>query len=135
MENQDVERIRNSVPGIDVVTATIAQWGVNIVREEYTLSTLKGLYPEYDKIEEPIIRMGRSLNETDIRDRRKRVRHREAYLRNALSQERQSVRTIHRDKWHLLPCSRRKRGYRQHVGQRTVGNLGGYPVHHHAAEL
>lgn len=61
--------------------------------------------------------------------------HREAYLRNALSQERQSVRTIHRDKWHLLPCSRRKRGYRQHVGQRTVGNLGGYPVHHHAAEL
>lgn len=72
MENQDVERIRNSVPGIDVVTATIAQWGVNIVREEYTLSgTLKGLYPEYDKIEEPIIRMGRSLNETDIRDRRK----------------------------------------------------------------
>lgn len=32
MENQDVERIRNSVPGIDVVTATIAQWGVNIVR-------------------------------------------------------------------------------------------------------
>lgn len=46
MENQDVERIRNSVPGIDVVTATIAQWGVNIVREEYTLSgTLKGLYP------------------------------------------------------------------------------------------
>ena len=66
MENQDVERIRNSVPGIDVVTATIAQWGVNIVREEYTLSgTLKGLYPEYNKIEEPIIRMGRSLNETE----------------------------------------------------------------------
>ena len=72
MENQDVERLRNSVPGLDIVTATIAQWGVNIVYEQYSISgTLKGLYPEYDRIEEPLIRIGRSLNETDIRDRRK----------------------------------------------------------------
>ena len=71
MENQDVERLRNSVPGLDIVTATIAQWGVNIVYEQYSISgTLKGLYPEYDRIEEPLIRIGRSLNETDIRDRR-----------------------------------------------------------------
>lgn len=72
MENRDVERIRNNVEGIDVVTATLAQWGINIVYEQYSISgTLKGLYPEYDKIEEPLIRIGRSLNETDIRDRRK----------------------------------------------------------------
>ena len=72
MDNQDVERIRNCVQGLDVVTATIAQWGVNIVYEEYSISgTLKGLYPDYDRIEEPIIRLGRPLNETDIRDRRK----------------------------------------------------------------
>ena len=72
MENRDVERIRNNVEGIDVVTATLAQWGINIVYEQYSISgTLKGLYPEYDRIEEPLIRIGRSLNETDIRDRRK----------------------------------------------------------------
>ena len=136
MENQDVERIRNSVPGIDVVTATIAQWGVNIVREEYTLSgTLKGLYPEYDKIEEPIIRMGRSLNETDIRNRRK-------------------VCVIGKRIYETLfpkkdnPCGQfieingiyyRVVGVNEATGNMsvngTVGNLGGYPVHHHAAEL
>ena len=72
MDNQDVERIRNCVQGLDVVTATIAQWRVNIVSEESSISgTLTGLYPDYDRIEEPIIRLGRPLNETDIRDRRK----------------------------------------------------------------
>lgn len=72
MNNQDVIRVQQSVPGIEVVTATQARWGINAVYEEFSISgTLKGLYPIYDKIEEPFIRMGRSINETDIRDRRK----------------------------------------------------------------
>lgn len=63
------------------------------------------------------------------------VRHRETYLRNALPQERRPLRQVHRDKRYLLPGSGSERGDGQHVGQRTVGNVGRHSVQYHAAEL
>lgn len=72
LENKDVERIRRNVPEVDVVTPTLARWGINAVYGEYKISgTLKGLYPEYGQIEEPAISFGRYLNDIDIKDRRK----------------------------------------------------------------
>ena len=72
LENKDVERVRRNVPEVDVVTPTLARWGINAIYGEHKISgTLKGLYPEYGKIEEPAISFGRYLNDMDIKDRRK----------------------------------------------------------------
>lgn len=72
LENKDVERIQRNVEGADVVTPTLARWGVNIVYNEQKISgTLKGLYPIYSQIEEPLITQGRYLNDMDVRDNRK----------------------------------------------------------------
>lgn len=72
LENKDVERILHNVEGADVVTPTLARWGVNIVYNEQKISgTLKGLYPIYSQIEEPLITQGRYLNDMDVRDNRK----------------------------------------------------------------
>ena len=72
LENKDVERIRRSVSEIEVITPTLAQWGIEAVYNEHKISgTLKGFYPEYSAIEEPSISYGRYLNDMDIRDRRK----------------------------------------------------------------
>lgn len=72
LENKDVERILRNVEGAEVVTPTLARWGVNIVYNEQKISgTLKGLYPVYSQIEEPLITQGRFLNDMDVKDNRK----------------------------------------------------------------
>ena len=64
LENADVERIRRSVGEVEVITPSQARWGINIIYEERSIDgTLKGLYPEYGKIEEPLISHGRYLND------------------------------------------------------------------------
>lgn len=72
LENKDVERVRKQVSELETVTATLAKWGINAIYNENKISgTLKGLYPEYQKIEEPNIVFGRFINDVDIRDQRK----------------------------------------------------------------
>ena len=72
LTNTDVERVRRSVPEIEVVTPNITKWGIEMVyNENKTSGTLKGLYPIYSKIEEPQISMGRYINDMDILNRRK----------------------------------------------------------------
>ena len=72
LENKDVERIRRNVDEVDIITPSLARWGINAVYQDKKISgTLKGLYPEYGQIEEPQITMGRYLNDMDIRDQRK----------------------------------------------------------------
>lgn len=72
LENKDVDRVKRQVPEVDVITPSLAKWGVNAIYGEHKISgTLKGLYPEYGKIEEPAISFGRYLNEIDIQERRK----------------------------------------------------------------
>ena len=72
LENADVERIRRSVGEVEVITPSQARWGINIIYGERSIDgTLKGLYPEYGKIEEPLISHGRYLNDMDVRERRR----------------------------------------------------------------
>ena len=72
LENSDVDRIRRSVNEIDIITPSLAKWGIDIIYNEQKISgTLKGLYPEYGKIEEPLIAYGRYLNDMDIQERRR----------------------------------------------------------------
>jgi len=63
--NADVEKVRRSVPEIDVVSPNLARWGVGAVcGENRTSVTLKGLYPEYARIEEQRLSEGRFINDT-----------------------------------------------------------------------
>ena len=72
LENRDIENIRKSVAGIDVITASVASWGKTAVHADKKYScAVKGLYPEYDAIERQDLLYGRFINEIDIRDRRK----------------------------------------------------------------
>ena len=72
LENNDVERLGQMVPEIEVITPNLTRWGVRATYQEKMISgTLKGLYPIYSQIEEPQIIMGRYINEIDIRETRK----------------------------------------------------------------
>lgn len=72
LENKDVERVRSNVDGIEVVTPSLAKWGMDIIYGERKISgTLQGHYPEFNRIEEPQIVQGRYLNEMDVKERRR----------------------------------------------------------------
>ncbi|NCC10430.1 MAG: ABC transporter permease [Bacteroidia bacterium] len=72
LEIQDIERLRRSVKGIDVITPSTARWGMSAVYgdKKYDCS-VKGLYPNYAIIETPKITFGRFINEVDIKEARK----------------------------------------------------------------
>ena len=72
LENEDVERVRRHVGEVEVITPSLARWGVDVIYGDQKISgTLKGLYPEYGKIEEPLISHGRYLNDMDVKGRRR----------------------------------------------------------------
>ncbi|WP_300725125.1 ABC transporter permease [uncultured Bacteroides sp.] len=72
LENKDVDIIRRNVDEIDIITPTLARWGINAVYQDKSISgTLKGLYPAYGVIEEPEVTIGRYINDMDVRDQRK----------------------------------------------------------------
>lgn len=72
LELNDVNRIKEQVHEVDVVTPTISNWGSKAIYEDKSSDCIiKGLYPEYEKIESQGITMGRFINDVDVRDRRK----------------------------------------------------------------
>lgn len=72
LENADIIRIRNGVKDLDIVTPSTARWGSTAVYEDQKYEcSVKGLYPEYDRIEAQDMAYGRFINEVDIREARK----------------------------------------------------------------
>lgn len=72
MDDKDVDRVKQLVPEIDIVTSNITRWGVLVMYQEKMISgTLKGQHPIYQKIEEPQITIGRPINEIDIKEQRR----------------------------------------------------------------
>ncbi len=72
MSYRDVERLREQVPELDVVTPMVSRWGCNVVKGDKKKScTMKGLTPEYADVETPKLRYGRYINEMDIQLHRK----------------------------------------------------------------
>ena len=72
MNTDDVERIRRVVPEIDIVTPLVSRWGCTAMNDNKQMGvTVKGIYPEYDVIENPEIKYGRSINKVDIYESRK----------------------------------------------------------------
>lgn len=72
MEYKDVERLRAQVPELDVVSPVISMWQRTVVfGDKKTTASVKGLLPEYARVEEPSLYYGRYLNQMDMAQRRK----------------------------------------------------------------
>lgn len=72
MNSQDIKRLKEQVPGLDVVVPELSQWGTSAIRGDKKCSgPLKGMMPEYQQIDAPLLRYGRYINEMDMREERK----------------------------------------------------------------
>lgn len=62
----DVERVKNCVPEIDVCTPTITKWGGQAQAENHSIGVqLRGIRKDYSLVDNPKIRCGRALNDID----------------------------------------------------------------------
>ena len=72
LEYDDVERIRQAVPGVEVITPVISRWGQTAVYNDKSSNCIvKGLEPAYSLIENQEMSLGRFINEVDVREGRK----------------------------------------------------------------
>ena len=72
MTYRDVERLKSQVADINVASPVVSMWQRPVVfGEKKALGTVKGLLPEYAKVEEPNLFYGRYLNDMDMLQRRK----------------------------------------------------------------
>ncbi len=70
--NDDLALLRSNVEGLDVITPSIARWGNTAVYGDKKADcSVRGLYPEYDKIEQQDIAYGRFINDVDVHESRK----------------------------------------------------------------
>ncbi|MBO4475540.1 MAG: ABC transporter permease [Bacteroidales bacterium] len=68
----DVDRLKLMMPELETVTPVISSWGTSIIRGKDSYSgSYKGVYADYVKIEEPQLKYGRYINETDVLQERK----------------------------------------------------------------
>ncbi len=72
MVSKDVDRLKEQIPGLDIVTPQFSLWNSNAIRgDKKSSGTLKGMMPDYQKIDAIQLRYGRYINNMDIRDERK----------------------------------------------------------------
>ena len=72
LELRDIDRVRNSVPEIDILTPTNTRWGIKAVRDNKNISvSISGIYPDYLHVSNPRLKAGRAINDTDIAQERK----------------------------------------------------------------
>ncbi len=69
---KDVDRIKNGISEIEVVTPMRTKNSITAMRDEYSYSTtIKGIRPDYQYVETPQIKYGRFINEMDELQERK----------------------------------------------------------------
>ena len=72
LDLKDIDRVKSSVPEVDVCTGTSNHWGSSAVKGDQSLSvSLSGIFPEYYEIDNPRIKVGRRLNDIDVMRNRK----------------------------------------------------------------
>lgn len=72
MDYRDVERLRQRVPELAVVTPLLfGNSGVAYCGDRSATINVSGAEPDYQRIQNPRLRYGRYLNDMDMRDRRK----------------------------------------------------------------
>ena len=68
----DIDRLKQMIPELDVVSPMISGWGNTVEYGEHSTSAaIKGISADYCKIEQPKLRYGRYINQTDINMQRK----------------------------------------------------------------
>ncbi len=68
----DVERMRQMIPELDVVTPVLAVWGGDAVYDSRSSRcSVKGVEENYSKVESPKLKYGRYINIVDVRSERK----------------------------------------------------------------
>ena len=72
MTLDDVKRLRENVPELEVITPLIYHGSANAVFEDKKSDiNLQGAYPDYVKVEAPELKEGRFINELDMKEERK----------------------------------------------------------------
>lgn len=72
MTYTDIERMRRMVPELETVTPLVSNWGQDAIYGTKSISSnVKGVFANYNKIEEPRIKYGRYINEADVAQERK----------------------------------------------------------------
>lgn len=71
--NEDHEKLKSEVEGLEHITSRYFLWGDYTVRYEdkYAAFTIRGAHPEHQYLENTIMTAGRYLNEIDIEQKRK----------------------------------------------------------------
>ncbi len=68
----DVDRIKNNIPELAVVSPMNMKNDITVMRDEYSFSTsAKGIRPDYQMVEMPQLKYGRYINEMDELQERK----------------------------------------------------------------
>lgn len=69
---KDVERLKQQVPELEVVSPVLSHWGGSATFSDKKSScSMKGLLPNYQEVEAPKMYYGRYLNDMDIKQNRK----------------------------------------------------------------
>ncbi|WP_125104929.1 ABC transporter permease [Prevotella marseillensis] len=72
MVYKDVERLKQQVPELEVVSPVLSHWGGSTTFSDKKSScSMKGLLPNYQDVETPKMYYGRYLNDMDIKQNRK----------------------------------------------------------------
>lgn len=72
LTTEDVQRVKQMVPELDIVTPSLNTWSNFISYKTQKVSCfLRGVYPEYAGIETQDMRLGRYINDIDIKEQRK----------------------------------------------------------------
>ena len=73
LELNDIERIRQAIPEIEILSPVNSKWGIKATydKNESSSCSMKGVYPEYAEIETPTLTFGRFINHIDIKEQRK----------------------------------------------------------------
>lgn len=72
LEANDIARLKANVQGVDVITPSVARWGLSAVYQDKKYEcSVKGLYPDYTNIETQKMAYGRFINDVDIKEARK----------------------------------------------------------------
>lgn len=71
LENRDIPMIRQRVKGIEVITPMIMSWGKSKYSDKTYEVNTKGVYADYQLVENPKLSLGRYIQSSDIKDYRK----------------------------------------------------------------
>ena len=72
LTRKDVERLQLLMPELDVVAPIVSEWGKTAQHKGNTSNVIvKGISGNYHKIEEPILKYGRMISDTDVEQERK----------------------------------------------------------------